>query len=638
MKPLQAPCPSCGAPVSFKVGTSLVAICEYCRSVVGRGDKKLEDLGKVADVTDSDSPLDLWIKGRWDGVPYDLTGRVQYAHPAGGFWDEWYAHFANDKWGWIAEAQGRFYITFQEPSQAALPGYEALKLGQPVIVGSKKQQLIVSEKNRAKAIGARGEIPYRLEPNADHPYADLSGPGAAFGTLDYSEEPPLVFVGREVTLDDLGIPKSAKAGQREGRTAAVVGLNCPQCGGALTLRAPDKTERVGCPSCGSLLDVAEGRLKLLQSLHPPKVQPVIPLGSVGEFGGTRFTLLGFMQRSVNIEGEQFFWEEYLLYETRAGFRWLVHSDDHWNFVTPLPPGTVVERFANASYGDKEFKIFQRSRARVEFVLGEFYWKVQAGEEVDCRDFIKPPEMLSEEITTDGKDGEINWSRGLYLPPEEVERAFALKKLPEPTTVAPNQPFPYTPVYRLYGYLVGAAFVLLLVVLLVSPRRKVLEQTIHLEGQAQENMPRRMLVEGPLELQGHRNVMIGLRAPPTQAWVYVEGELTARDTPRRAPFTLLAQNGKEDKVFLNAPPAGTYGLDLRFQWSNMKAPAEAEIQVVQGVTHPQPFFTMLLIMGLVPLGVAIYHAVFESRRWAGSYLGPREEATAEPEEAVSGESD
>ena len=63
----QASCPSCGGTVEFKVGTSLVAVCPYCRSVVGRGDKGLEDLGKVADVSETGSPLDLWLQGRFDG-------------------------------------------------------------------------------------------------------------------------------------------------------------------------------------------------------------------------------------------------------------------------------------------------------------------------------------------------------------------------------------------------------------------------------------------------------------------------------------------------------------------------------------------------------------------------------------------
>ena len=109
----QANCPACGGTITFQVSTSLVAVCPYCRSVVGRGDKGLEDLGKVADLVETASPLDIGIKGRFDGVPFALTGRTQFKHPAGGTWDEWYAAFTDGRWGWLAEAQGRFYLTFE---------------------------------------------------------------------------------------------------------------------------------------------------------------------------------------------------------------------------------------------------------------------------------------------------------------------------------------------------------------------------------------------------------------------------------------------------------------------------------------------------------------------------------------------
>jgi hypothetical protein len=81
---VQANCPACGGPVVFKVGTSLVAVCPYCRSVIGRGDRGLESLGKVADLVETASPLDVGVKGRFEGVPFELTGRTQFQHPAGG--------------------------------------------------------------------------------------------------------------------------------------------------------------------------------------------------------------------------------------------------------------------------------------------------------------------------------------------------------------------------------------------------------------------------------------------------------------------------------------------------------------------------------------------------------------------------
>ena len=60
-----------------------------------------------------------------------LTGRAQFAHEAGGVWDEWYASFPNDRWGWLAEAQGKFYLTFARSSRrgTVLPDPKQIELG-----------------------------------------------------------------------------------------------------------------------------------------------------------------------------------------------------------------------------------------------------------------------------------------------------------------------------------------------------------------------------------------------------------------------------------------------------------------------------------------------------------------------------
>src|SRR5439155_26157227 len=158
--PVQVSCPACAGPITFKIGSSLVAVCPYCRSVVARGDRKLEDLGKVAELVDTGSVLAVGLKGRYEGVPFELTGRAQLGHPAGGSWDEWYASFADGRWGWLAEAQGRFYLTFERHAPADLPAFDALALGQKVKVG-KGPALRVAEKNTARPGGAQGQLPYR---------------------------------------------------------------------------------------------------------------------------------------------------------------------------------------------------------------------------------------------------------------------------------------------------------------------------------------------------------------------------------------------------------------------------------------------------------------------------------------------
>src|SRR5947199_934667 len=169
----QASCPACGATVTFKTGSSVVVVCESCNSVVACTDRGVEDAGKVADVVESGSPLDVGLRGVYLGVAFELTGRAQLGHAAGGFWDEWYAAFSDGRWGWLAEAQGRFYLTFPAREQArGLPAYDALAVGQPVHGLAGSLDFLVAEKGMARALAARGEMPFVLDPGAAYYYAD----------------------------------------------------------------------------------------------------------------------------------------------------------------------------------------------------------------------------------------------------------------------------------------------------------------------------------------------------------------------------------------------------------------------------------------------------------------------------------
>lgn len=452
MRGKQGACPACGGPVRFQISSSLVTVCTYCRSVVARGDKKFEDLGKVADLTESGSPLRVGLAGQYQGKRFQLVGRAQYQHAAGGVWDEWYAAFPGNRWGWLAEAQGRFYLTFSEklPAGTSLPAFSELQVENHCTV-SDKGEFAIAEVGTATALSAEGEIPYRFEPNVRLNYADLYGPNSAFATLGYSAAEPVVYVGREVTLDEIGVAATERGDEKAPRQISAVQVACPQCGGQLTLAAPDKSERVSCPNCLSLLDANQGKLKYLQTLSPGKHHPLIPLGKSGKLRGVEYTVIGFLTRSVTIEETEYFWTEYLLYQPREGFRWLVHSDNHWSFVRPISAGAVRTSRSVARYEGSTFKIFQRAAATVRHVLGEFYWKVSIGEQVDCADYISPPEILSVEISLpEAKDDlplgrpaarEVSYSLGTYVPHAEIEKSFDVAGLPRGFGVAPNQPSP-----------------------------------------------------------------------------------------------------------------------------------------------------------------------------------------------------
>lgn len=644
MSVLQAQCPACGGPVEFKSGQSVVVICSYCHSAVARTDRELKDLGKVAEIVETGSPLDVGLRGAWRGVPFELTGRAQLGHEMGGQWDEWYATFSNGWLGWLAEAQGRFYLTFQYPPTegVSLPSFDQLQLGQPLQGLPQQAQLMVAETGRATARSAKGEIPYLLTPGETYYYADLAGPNGAFGTLDYNESPPLIFLGSQVSLADLGIT-TTRTPAREKREVGAAQLNCPHCAGPLELRAPDKTERVTCPNCNSLLDVDQGQLSFLKSLKAPSFVPVIPIGSTGQLPEGQMTVIGAMQRSVTIEGVQYFWSEYLLYNPQIGFRWLVNSDNHWNYVQAISPGDVLESAKSISFRGKHFKIFQDAPAIVETVLGEFYWKVEAGEMVRGVDYVKPPEMLSKEVSfvqvTDDKQskkrttGEINWSLGTYLPVADVEKTFGLKGLLRPSTVAPNQPYPHKWVYKYWGiFLVVAILAGLVSVIASGSTRQVFSQNITLAALPNADGTQVYFSE-PFELAGRRNIRISGEAPVDNSWIYLEGDLINDETGLVQSFPIeisyyygvedgesWTEGDRNDSAYTSSLPAGRYILRLEGQWERWQQTASLNVKIEQNVTSGFNFLVMLIALSLLPIIMLIYHISFERRRWSESMFG------------------
>ena len=61
----RAPCPGCGAPVEFKSAQSAFAVCPYCQSTVARQGETLSRIGKMAELFDDFSPLQLMAAGKF---------------------------------------------------------------------------------------------------------------------------------------------------------------------------------------------------------------------------------------------------------------------------------------------------------------------------------------------------------------------------------------------------------------------------------------------------------------------------------------------------------------------------------------------------------------------------------------------
>ena len=638
-------CPSCGSPVDFRYDDSFVRVCDRCGSALARTDRGIDTIGQYADLAPAASGLRLGASGRWQGQPFVLSGRAEYAHPAGGSWEEWYIKLGDGRWGWLSHAHGRWALSFKVATSRALPTFEQIAPGMPLTLGAAPGvTLVVGERNLARLSGAEGELPFLSAPGAESRFADLSDERGRFATLDYGPRgesgEPDVYLGRETHLGELGLaaaeaaelPEATRAGQR---------LGCPNCGGSIELRVPGRSLVVTCPYCNSLLD-CEGPLAILaRSAEVDRGRLAIPLGAVGTLYGVEYTITGQLRRKATFPGGFVEWDEYLLFSPRGGYRWLVYAGGHFSFVSPLPPGAVRENGPlEAIYQGRTYKLFDRGVAEVTAVWGEFYWKVSVGETVATSDYVSPPAMLSQESS----ESEMHWSLGIYLPVQEVERIFQCKPFPDPRIeVAPNQPFAHRHWFGVTVVLAGLFLVCLVLRALMANEHPLYagnflpangDGTLALGASSTPGGPMQVFFTPSFELSARSNVRVDLSMPLSNSWAFVSVDLVneASGELRSYSAELSYYSGVEDgeswsegswsdtHVF-GAGGSGAHVLRLELQTPSGGATGPLHVAVIENVL---PFSQVLLafLALAAPAGLlALLHLSFERKRWENSDFAP-----------------
>jgi len=185
------------------------------------------------------------------------------------------------------------------------------------------------------------------------------------------------------------------------------------------------SKSITCPSCKSLISLDSGvgaELSFAEQDEP--VRPIIALGAKGQLQGVHWQVVGFQHRMGQEPGddEQFGWSEYLLYNQKRGFSFLVDSSDGWSLVRPTTGAPqMVENGRSASYLGTTYQLQSAYEAETTYVLGEFYWKVERGQRTSNRDFASSKGLLSLEKTP----SEVTWSAGDKLASDDVAKAFGL---------------------------------------------------------------------------------------------------------------------------------------------------------------------------------------------------------------------
>lgn len=620
-----AACPNCSAPVEFRWSSAVQTVCGHCRSVVVRHDVDLKAVGVVADLPLAGSPIQVGTRGRFQGDPFTVTGRIVYEYEHG-TWNEWHVVFGDDSSGWLSDAQAEYAVSRLVQKPGKIPAASELEVGHGYAFGDLTLQLTTI--TRARYRGVEGELPFEYWDKDEVVFADLRTSDGHFATIDYSETPPLLFLGAFARFDELELKDLRPAGS--GPQAKTAGFNCRNCGAAIELRAVELTKSVACTSCAAIQDPNDPNVLILQEAQArERYVPKIPLGARGTWHGHPYEVVGFQYRYIVVDDEQYGWDEYLLFNREQGFRYLSEYQGHWNDIETLravPASTSSGGRPAATYDGKTFRLFQTASATTDYVLGQFPWRVRAFDVAGTSDYVAPPLMLSAERT----DDETTWSLGEYTPGDAIWKAFELPgQPPRPVGIFANQPSPYKGRVAWY-WAVFATLALLAIVAGVVRAASAARETVF--AGSYEFRPAAIdssFVTPTFTVSRAANLELTITTNLTNNWVYFNFALINGDTGDALDFGRevsyyygsdsdgpWSEGSAVDVATLSAVPAGSYYLRVEPE-AGSQTPVVYSLKVRRDVPSAVYYVLAVIVLLIPPVFVSIRAMAFETARWQES---------------------
>lgn len=431
--------------MAFQSPTSASAVCSFCRSTVVREGDALRKVGSSAELFNDHSPLQLGASGRYRDRAFTLIGRLQHAYGAGienpgpppkieGSWNEWHLLFSDGASAWLSEDNDQYVVSFDLPSAVTPPAADTLTPGRTLTIAGANWQ--ITSRVLARVLAAEGELPSPPQLDRASWIVELRNPQNQVATLDYSDPAkPQLSIGQPVRLDDLAM--SGLRGEGAGPDAATKSeqgrsFNCPNCGAPVSAQLPT-TLSISCNQCRSVIDLSQGIGAELKSFRQSqRMPPSLPLGrtgllAVGNETARVWQVVGYqVKRGFPADDDSFTWKEYLLFNQKEGFAFLVESSEGWvgyRTLTGAPRNSGIGTM-EMTWNGTVFKRTDQYRAQVIYVEGEFYWQVEKDQDSQVADYSGGG-LARERLSSEKTQTELVWSLGRLIPANLVAKAFRL---------------------------------------------------------------------------------------------------------------------------------------------------------------------------------------------------------------------
>jgi len=435
----------------------------------------------------------------------------------------------------------------------------------------------------------------------------------------------------EMPADQKGeaVPPPAKATKPR-----VKSFHCINCGAAVTIRYPGVSLSVICSGCHSVIDATDENYRILTKYFKAtgQYQPLLELGSRGKLRGHLWEVIGYMVRSDVSSGYP--WEEYLLFNPYYGYRWLTQDKGHWNIVTTIKRKPKRYLTSETELDGRKFKLYNTGRAQVDYVIGEFYWRVMLNTQVTMTDYLDAPQMLSMEKD----DKEVIWSLSEYIEPEEVAKAFKPQtKFPRPDGVAATEP----PKLKIRHNKIMMLFMIFWGIItcgqIYYSGTALNETALDYTNNFVPNTKQADITTPVFTLKKDKaNVAISFNAPVDNSWFWAGGELVNDDTGVSYPFEQDAEYyyGVDDgeawsegsgftKTIIPAVPAGKYYVNMDIESGSFKTtnPRAFSVTIKRNVPNWDNYVWSMIFLSILPIISWCMMRQTEVARWANSDYSP-----------------
>jgi hypothetical protein len=192
-------CKKCGAPIELMSDEIKTIKCAYCNIINRISADKTISLGNTV-TRKLVGPFKLGTTGRYKGTNFEIVGLLEYT--GGGYtWWEYLIRFADFRVGWLQYDDGDLALFFKQRLKTQLPA----KIVPNMRIKINNLSVIIEEVGSATISHIDGQIPFSVDLQEKIYYIDGYTDDDTLVSIERTEEETELFVGEEVSREQLGI-------------------------------------------------------------------------------------------------------------------------------------------------------------------------------------------------------------------------------------------------------------------------------------------------------------------------------------------------------------------------------------------------------------------------------------------------